>query len=67
RRYLSDREIEVLRWVAKGHSNNQIAGVLNISVWTIQAHIKNIMHKLEVGKRSHAVAKAQSCGLITMV
>ena len=52
---LSDREMEVLRLAAKGISNKEIADSLIISVRTVQAHMRSIFSKLDVGSRSEAI------------
>lgn len=54
---LSPREHEIVRMVAKGHSNKIIADVLNISSWTVCTHVRRIFAKLGVGSRAAMVAK----------
>jgi DNA-binding NarL/FixJ family response regulator len=61
---LSDREIEVLREVARGTSNKIIAGHLCISETTVKAHMKNILVKLGASDRTHAVSIATSRGFL---
>ncbi|MBN1311160.1 MAG: winged helix-turn-helix transcriptional regulator [Anaerolineae bacterium] len=61
---LSERELDVLRLLAKGHSNPQIAEQLYISLNTVKAHVKNIFSKLEVNNRSQAILKAQELDLL---
>jgi LuxR family maltose regulon positive regulatory protein len=61
---LSDREVEVLRLLAAGLSNPEIAGELFIAVSTIRTHCKNIYGKLGVHRRWDAVQRAQELGLI---
>jgi LuxR family maltose regulon positive regulatory protein len=61
---LSERELEVLRWVAAGYSNQEIAQELVIAVTTVKKHINNIYGKLEVGSRTQAVASARELGLL---
>lgn len=61
---LSDREIEVLRLIADGYSNQQIAGELFISLGTVKAHTANIYRKLDVRSRTQAVAYARDLKLI---
>jgi DNA-binding NarL/FixJ family response regulator len=61
---LSIREIEVLRLVAGGDRNGEIAGQLYISEATVKAHLRNIMDKLQVKNRAQAVAKAISNGVL---
>ena len=55
---LSQREIEILRYVAEGNPNKRIAGALNISEQTIKNHITSIMRKLNANDRTHAVVLA---------
>jgi DNA-binding NarL/FixJ family response regulator len=59
---LTDREIEVLRSVAKGRSNKIIADELAISEHTVKNHIKNILSKLNADDRTHAVTIALKRG-----
>jgi LuxR family maltose regulon positive regulatory protein len=62
--HLSERELEVLRYMAKGLSNPQIAGRLYLSPNTLKAHAQNIFMKLDVHNRLQAVSKAKELGLI---
>ncbi len=55
---LTDREREVLDLVVQGHSNQQIAETLVISVATVKAHVSNILSKLQVSSRAEAIAYA---------
>lgn len=61
---LSSREVNVLRLVAAGKSNKEIAGRLVISDDTVKAHLKNIFAKLAVGDRTLAVTVAVKRGII---
>lgn len=61
---LTEREISVLRWVAKGRSNRQIAEMLHISEDTVKARMKNILGKLGADDRTHAVMIAIARGFI---
>lgn len=63
---LSDRELEVLRWVAKGRSNREIGQMLDISGRTVQGHLANVFGKLHVASRVEAVTMGLQKGLITM-
>jgi DNA-binding NarL/FixJ family response regulator len=63
---LSEREIEVLRGVAKGHTNREIARHLGISDRTVQGHLANIFGKLHVSSRTEMVTAALQRGLITL-
>jgi DNA-binding NarL/FixJ family response regulator len=55
---LSDRESEVVRLIAWGYSNKEIAGRLDLSVKTIEAHKSNAMRKLDIGSRIDIVRYA---------
>lgn len=55
---LSDREEEVLRMIARGYTNKEIAGQLNISVKTVESHKSNLMEKLELRSRTEIVRYA---------
>jgi len=61
---LSERELEVLRLIAQGHSNQQIAEALIVSVGTIKKHLNNIFGKLGVQSRTQAVARARALSLL---
>jgi LuxR family maltose regulon positive regulatory protein len=61
---LTERELEVLRLIADGLSNLDIAGRLVITVGTVKAHTSSIYGKLGVNTRTRAVARAQSLGLL---
>jgi DNA-binding NarL/FixJ family response regulator len=63
---LSEREVALLRLVAEGHSNKQIARDLSISEDTVKAHLKSIFSKLDVADRTHAVTVAVRRGIITI-
>ena len=62
---LTEREVEVLRLVARGLSNPDIAGQLNITVNTVKVHLRNILDKLQVENRTQAAAFAVRSGLVT--
>jgi len=64
RQQLTDRELEVLRLLAAGLSNNKIGEQLYISSTTAKFHVSNIMRKLEVSRRAEAVYAASKRGLI---
>ena len=61
---LSDRELEVLRLVAQGASNKEIAAALFIAEGTAKNHLTNILGKLGVTDRTQAALKAKELGLI---
>ena len=61
---LSDRELEIVRLVAQGLSNQQIAHELFISVSTVKFHIHNAARKLHAGRRAELVHRASASGLL---
>ncbi|MGI8539886.1 MAG: LuxR C-terminal-related transcriptional regulator [Rubrobacteraceae bacterium] len=60
---LSEREMEVLRLVARGLSNREIGDRLFLAVITVKGHNRNIFRKLGVRRRTEAVARAREIGL----
>ena len=62
---LTSREIEVLRLLATGLANREIAERLHVSVGTIKTHVHRILAKLDVGNRTQAVHHARAAGLLT--
>lgn len=62
---LSRRELEVLRAVASGNTNAQIAGALHISQATVKTHLLHIYDKLGVSDRAAAVARAYESGILS--
>jgi DNA-binding NarL/FixJ family response regulator len=63
---LTSREMEVLRLLAGGMRNKEIAGALLISQETVQGHVKRILRKLEVNDRTAAVTVAIRRGIIRL-
>jgi len=63
---LSAREIEVLKWVAKGASNKEIGKSLHMSTATVKTHLVHIYGKLGVDDRTAAVTTALEKGIITL-
>ena len=61
---LSERELEILRLIAQGASNREIAGTLFLAEGTVKNHVTNILGKLEVRDRTQAALKAKESGLI---
>jgi LuxR family maltose regulon positive regulatory protein len=61
---LSEREIEVLRLIAEGLTNREIATRLFLSVNTVKAHSRNIYGKLGAHNRTEAAARAQALGIV---
>jgi len=63
---LSDREAEVLRLVALGMSNKEVAEELFLSQRTVKAHLTSVFNKLNVASRSEAIVKGLQWGLVTL-
>ena len=61
---LTEREQDVLDMLASGHSNQQIAEALFVSVGTVKTHARHIYEKLSVKSRTHAVARARELGIL---
>jgi DNA-binding NarL/FixJ family response regulator len=61
---LSDRELEVLRLLARGSSNREIAASLVIAEGTVKNHVTNILGKLAVTDRTQAALRARDLGLV---
>ena len=61
---LSERELEVLRLLASGLSNQEISARLVVSQNTVKSHIKNIYGKLGVNSRTQAIARSRAAGMI---
>jgi LuxR family maltose regulon positive regulatory protein len=61
---LTEREMEVLRLIAGGLSNREIAQELVVAVSTVKSHINHLYGKLEVKNRTQAVARARTLGLL---
>ena len=60
---LSDRELEILRLIANGSSNREIADALFITEGTVKNHVTNILGKLDARDRTQAALKARELGL----
>jgi DNA-binding NarL/FixJ family response regulator len=63
---LSEREVQVLRCVARGAANKEVAIRLHISEETVKVHMKHILEKLHATDRTHAVTIALSRGIIEL-
>lgn len=61
---LSERELEVLRYIASGLSNKKIMAKLYISMSTVKTHLRNIYSKLDAHSRTEAIAKANQLNLL---
>lgn len=63
---LSPREIEILKRVATGNSNKEIANALDISEETVKTHMKRVLEKLDAKDRTHAVTIALKRGIFAL-
>jgi DNA-binding CsgD family transcriptional regulator len=61
---LSERELEVLRLLASGRTNSEVAKDLFVSIGTVKSHTGNIYRKLQVKNRAEALARARELGLL---
>ena len=61
---LSPREVQVLNLIGTGKLSKEIAGILNISVHTVNTHRQRIIEKLDVGNTIEALNAATSIGLL---
>jgi DNA-binding NarL/FixJ family response regulator len=61
---LSERELQILRLVAGGARNHEIARGLRITVKTVEFHVSNIMGKLGARSRTESVSRAWQAGLL---
>jgi DNA-binding CsgD family transcriptional regulator len=62
---LSEREIQVIQYVANGHTNRQIGEELNLSALTVKSHLSRVGRKLGTGDRAQMVAICMRAGLVT--
>jgi DNA-binding NarL/FixJ family response regulator len=63
-RVLTARELEILKLIADGMSNPEIAAELSITPSTVKTHVAHLLAKLEARDRAHAVARALRDGRI---
>lgn len=63
---LTAREVEVLRQLALGHQNKEIAAELRVSEETVKTHVGHILAKLQVENRSQAIVQALKRGLVSL-
>lgn len=62
---LTDREIDVLRLVARGASNSEVADKLGVTINTVKTHLKHIFDKLQIDNRTQAATYALKTGLVS--
>jgi NarL family two-component system response regulator LiaR len=62
--HLTEREREILRGIAEGRSNKEIAQILGLSPSTVKTHVENLLEKLAASDRTEAAIKALRQGLI---
>jgi len=62
--HLTDREQEVLNWLIKGASNEEISRYLHVTIATVKAHLTSVFEKLGVTSRTQAIVKALKLGLV---
>jgi DNA-binding CsgD family transcriptional regulator len=60
---LSERETQIMAWVAMGKTNSEIGAILNISGFTVKNHMQRIFQKLNVFNRAQAVSKVTRVGI----
>ncbi len=64
---LTEREVEVLRWLARGKSNKEMAVSLQVSEATIKSHVSSILRKLGVDSRTQAATYAVQQGMVPAI
>jgi DNA-binding NarL/FixJ family response regulator len=63
---LSPRELDVLRLIAGGNANKEVAAQLSLTEETVKSHVRNILAKLGANDRTHAVAIGLKRGIIDL-
>lgn len=63
---LTNREIDVLRFMAEGMSNNEIADSLTLSQATVKSHVSRLLSKMNLRDRSQAIVAAHRVGLVSV-
>ena len=61
---ISPREFEILREIAAGHSNKEIAARLHVAPSTVKTHVASLLGKLDARRRTEAMRKARELGLV---
>jgi two-component system NarL family response regulator len=62
---LSERELQILRLLALGYSNRDIANTISLSESTVKTHLKKLFSKLDVTSRAEAIALGAKRGLVS--
>ena len=62
---LTEREVDVLRELVRGSTNQEIADALHVSATTVRSHISSILRKLQLNNRTQAALFAIDAGLVT--
>ncbi len=63
---LTERELDVLRLIAQGMSNKEIAGKIFVAEWTVRSHVSNILGKLHLASRTQAALYALRSGIASL-
>ena len=63
---LTERELDVLRLIAQGMSNREIASKIFVAEWTVRSHVSNILSKLQLASRTQAALYALRSGLASL-
>ena len=63
---LTEREMEVLRLIAQGMSNKEIAAALFVAEWTVRSHVSSILSKLQLASRTQAALYALRSGIASL-
>jgi two-component system, NarL family, response regulator LiaR len=63
---LTERELEVLRLIAQGMSNKEIAAKIFVAEWTVRSHVSNILGKLHLASRTQAALYALRSGIASL-
>ena len=63
---LTERELEVLRLIAQGLSNKEIAAAIFVAEWTVRSHVSNILAKLQLASRTQAALYALRSGIASL-
>lgn len=64
--HLTERELEIIQWIARGRANKEVGEILSLSENTVKNHVKSILSKLNAKDRTHAVTEALRRGLFQL-